>query len=373
MKKIIMTTFFKAENYGAALQAYALQTILRQKGYDAEILNYRDSAIEDCYKIIGIRRENLYLIIRASLGVLLFYGRRKKRHEQFLKFQRQYLKIGSKEYWSAEEVKKNPPDAEIYLTGSDQVWNTSITKGVSDIYTLNFGQDKIRRIAYVASIGVRKFSQSDAEILKEKVSKIDEVSVREVTAQNELENLLREKKIDVTLDPVLLRSRKEWETDISDFIRTKEKYILAYHVTEEPEFRKIAKKLSDVTGLKIIHFECRKKYGNVLYSAYTEGPMKFVNLIKNAEYVVTTSFHGTAFSIIFHKKFWVVPPEDVGSRVTDMLERFEILDRAVYTLEEFKKKKYNQEIDYEKVNVLLEKEREKSLQWLSTAMGEKDL
>lgn len=367
-----MTTFFKAENYGAALQAYALQTILRQKGYDAEILNYRDSAIEDCYKIISIRRENLYLIIRASLGVLLFYGRRKKRHEQFLKFQEEYLKTGDKEYWSVEEVKRNPPDAEIYLTGSDQVWNTSITKGVSDIYTLNFGQDKIRRIAYAASIGVRKFSQSDAEIFREKVSRIEKVSVREVTAQNELENLLREKKIDVTLDPVLLRSKKEWETDICDFIRTKEKYVLAYLVEEDPEYRKIVKELSDVTGLKIIHFECRKKYGNVLYSAYTEGPMEFVNLIKNAEYVVTTSFHGTAFSVVLNKRFWVIPHKPRESRITDLLEKLAIQDRAVYTLEEFKKKDYSQEIDYEKIDILLEKERKKSLQWLSAAMGEKD-
>ena len=372
MKRIVITTFYKAENYGAALQAYALQTVLREKDYDAEILNYRDSAIEDCYKTVNIRRENLYLIIRAFLGVLLFYRRRKKRHEQFLKFQEKYLKMGDKEYWSVEEIKNNPPEAEIYITGSDQVWNTSLTKGVSDIYTLNFGQDKTRRIAYAASIGTKQLCQNEVNIFIEKVSKIDAVSVREVTAQSELMSSWGQKAIDVTLDPVLLRSRKEWESDISDLARKKEKYILAYLVEEDQEYRKIVKDLSKMTGLKIIHFESRKKYNNVLYSAYTEGPLEFVNLIKNAEYVVTTSFHGTAFSIVLHKKFWVVPNGDKASRITDLLEKLQLQDRAVHTLEEFRKKDYDQEINHEKVDILLEKEKEKSLQWLSAAMEEKD-
>lgn len=372
MKKVIITTFFKAENYGAMLQAYALQTLLLKLGYDVEILNYRDSAIEDVYKINSKKKQNIYLTIRSFLRKIIFYKQRKKRHNQFLNFQRKYLKIGDKEYWLVEEIKRDPPEADIYITGSDQVWNSSITKGVSDVYTLNFGHDKTRRIAYAASIGTTQISPNEIGHFKEKISVIDDISVREATAKNVLEQLLVEKTIDVALDPVLLRSKGEWQSDLPELDGEKEKYILAYHVEESPEYRKIVKYLSEVTALKIIHFEIRKKYDNVLYSAYTKGPMEFVNLIKNAEYIITTSFHGTAFSIVFHKKFWVVPHKFTGTRVTDMLEKFGIQDRAVCTLEKFKKKEYDQEIDYVKVAILLEKERKNSLQWLRTAMGEKD-
>ena len=119
----------------------------------------------------------------------------------------------------------------------------------------------------------------------------------------------------------------------------------------------------------MIHFDKRNKgLKNVLRSSYTEGPLEFINLIKNAEYVIATSFHATVFSIIFSKKFWIVPHKTTGSRVTDLLNKFGISNRAVNTFDEFKVKNYNEEIDYEKVNKILEKERKKSLDWLIDAI-----
>lgn len=134
MRKAVITTFFKAENYGAALQAYALEDIIQKRNYKPEILNYRDAAIEDLYNIFYFKRETFYLSIRAFLGNIIFYRRNRKRHLKFQEFQRDFLKIGEREYRSAEDVKRNPPNADIYITGSDQVWNASITEGLSDIY-----------------------------------------------------------------------------------------------------------------------------------------------------------------------------------------------------------------------------------------------
>lgn len=373
MKKVVITTFFKAENYGAVLQAYALQKILHEKGYDTEILNYRDSAIEDEYKIFNFKNGSMYSKMRSLFKSILFLRKRKKRHDHFRDFQQHYLRIGDKGYRSVEEIKKDPPRADIYVTGSDQVWNTSITKGVSDIYTLNFGLEKVRRIAYAASIGTAEICQNEGEEFREKVSGIDAISVREITAKNALARIFLDKPVEVTLDPVLLRSKRDWEADLSEITERKEKYILAYLVAEDQEYRKIVNAMSENTGLKIIHFESRSRYNNVLSSAYTEGPMDFVNLIKNAEYIVTTSFHGTAFSIVLHKKFWVIPHKPKGSRITDLLDKLQLSERAVYTLEEFTAKDFDQKIDYEKVDNLLDKEREKSLQWLGAAMEGNDL
>lgn len=373
MKKVIITTFFKAENYGAALQAYALEEILRHKGYDVEILNYRDEIIESVYKIFNLKRKDFYSTMRAFIGSLLFYRKNKMRHIQFLNFQNKYLKVGKTVYNSVESVKKNPPIADFYITGSDQVWNASITKGISDVYTLNFGSPRTKRIAYAASIGNKDIITEEKENLKEKISMIDYISVREMTAQNILVKLLPSKLFYVTLDPVLLKSREKWETDLSNYSSVRENYILAYFIEEDLEFRKTVNLLSKKTGLRIIHFEKRNRYKNVLISAYIEGPLGFVNLIKNAQYVVTTSFHGTAFSIIFQKKFWVFPNHFTGSRVTDLLDMLEISERAVHTLEEFQGKDYDEEIDYQKVNQILDHERENSLQWLSMALGEDDM
>ena len=372
MKKVIITTFFKAENYGAALQAYALEEVLLKKGYDVELLNYRDEAIESAYQLFDFKRKNFYLTVRALAGNFLFYRKKKSRRLEFLHFQSDYLKVGKIQYNSVENIKKNPPFADFYITGSDQVWNSSITKGVSDVYTLNFGASETKRIAYAASIGSKQIKLEEKELLKEKISNIDQISVREKTAKNMLGDLLPKKTIHVTLDPVLLKDRESWEMDLSDFSAERKNYILAYYIEEDGEFQKAVEALSKQTGLKIIHFEKRNKYKNVLCSAYTKGPFDFLNLIKNATYVITTSFHATAFSIIFQKKFWVFPHHFTGSRVTDLLQILKISNRAVHSLEEFLEKDYDKEIDYPKVDMILEKEREKSLQWLSVALREDD-
>lgn len=368
MKKIIITTFFKAENYGAALQTYSLQEVIRGQGYDVEILNYRDSAIENSYKIYNIRRENCLLTIYAFLGMILFYRKRRVRHNKFLEFQEKFMRIGEEEYWSSEEILDNPPEADIYITGSDQVWNSSITKGISDIYTLNFGIEKICRIAYAASMGTRGFNLGEGKKVGEKISKINAVSVREDTAKSALEPFLEGKIIEVTLDPVMLRMKQEWETDITEFDRRQEKYILAYRIGENAAYWEIVNVLSKETGLKVIHFENWNKYNNPLRSEFTAGPLEFVSLIKNAEYVVTTSFHGTVFSIIFQKKFWAIPCMPHETRIVNLLEKLHISERVVYSLEEFEKKDYDEEINYEKADVILNVEREKSMRWLRMAM-----
>ena len=372
MKKVIITTFFKSENYGAVLQAYSLQTILEEKGYEVSFLNYRDLTIEDTYRIRFFKKDNPYWFLRNFCGTLLFYRKKNQRHQQFEKFQKERLHIGNIRFDSIESVVKNPPDADIYITGSDQVWNTVITKGLSDIYTLNFGKNHIRRIAYAASIGNARLTLEEEKLFQKKLSIIDMLSVREATAKNLLQQCLLKKKIHTVLDPVLLRSCFNWEADISNIKKEEDKYILAYLLEDNEECKKTVDILAQNTGLRIIHFGMRKLYHNPSGSAYRKGPLEFVSLIKNAEYMVTTSFHGMAFSILFHKRFFVFPPSVVGSRIIDLLSLLQIPQRAVYSLKEFLSKDYNEEIDYQKVDMILEQERQKSLEWLSIALGEDD-
>ena len=321
--------------------------------------------MEKMYKVIKINKRNLYTRVRSFISALTYLKVNKSRYNNFNKFIDSNLKM-TKKYNSIDELRNDPPPKDVYITGSDQVWNPEITKGLSDIYTLNFGSDKTNRISYAASIGNNTLGKED---YKGKVSKIDYISVREETAKKLLQPLIN-KPINVVLDPTLLIDKNGWEESFDLDDKEKEPYILTYHVAEYPEYVKIINELSKKTGLKVITFEKRKKnsYNNILRCAYSDGPEEFVRLIKNAKYVVTTSFHATVFSIIFHKKLFVVPHNTTGSRMLDLLNKLGLSNRAFYTLEEFKKFNYDEEIDYKKVEKILEIERNKSLTFLQNAL-----
>ncbi len=368
MKNIIIVTFNKARNFGAMLQEFALQEIIAKKNYSVKVLNYVDKNIKSAYKIIKIEKTNLKKFIKSFASSVIFLLANIKRYKSFNNFEKNNIKL-TQEY-SENEIKKIEGLADVYITGSDQVWNCNITNGLSDVYCLNFDSKNKKKISYAASIGNSKIENNFKEIYKEKISKLDEISVREETAQKELENLIINRKITVVLDPTLLLTKEEWNQKTKNMKQEKEKYILAYDLVEENEdYRRIVETLSEKTGLKVIHFEKRNRFKcKILRSAYSDGPLEFVNLIKNAEYTVVTSFHGTVFSILLNKKTWIIPPKKTGSRVIDLLNKVGLNNRIIYSLDEFNHKNYDENIDYSSVNNILDVERKKSIEWLYNAI-----
>ena len=368
MRKVGIITFHCAHNYGALLQVYALQEMIKNLGYKSRIIDYRNKNILNAYKLIKYSKKPIKCI-KLLYDSFKYYSYNKKRYDKFEYSINKNLKL-SDTYKSINELKNNPPQFDCYITGSDQVWNPDITKGLSDAYTLNFGSDKINRVSYAASIGKSSLGQED---YKTKLSKLNYISVREKTAKDLLEPVLN-RKIEVVLDPTLLISGKEWEKEFDLSNNVNEKYILTYYVEENEEYVKIVNELSRKTNLKVINFEKRDRhnYVNFMKSAYTEGPEEFVRLIKNAEYVVTTSFHATVFSILFHKRFFVVPHKTTGSRVTDLIDKLHIKNRIYYTIDEFKAyTNYKEEVDYTESDKILLEEREKSINFLEEAIDGK--
>ncbi len=368
-KKVDIITFQCAHNYGAILQVYALQQTIEKMHKKVEIINYKNKIIERQYKVINVDRKNLKNFLKSIVSDILFFQKRYKRYQNFEKFVKERLNL-TKIYKSEEALKNEPPIADVYITGSDQVWNSNITYGLQDAYTLNFGKKNIKRISYAASIGNSKISDNEKEIYKEKISIINNISVREESGKKALEQIIYS-PIEVVLDPTLLLTKKQWENEIKTLTGNKEKYILAYVVEKDEQYIKIVNDLSEKTGLKIIHFgKTNPGYKNVLKSAYTEGPLEFINYIKNAEYVVATSFHATVFSVIFHKKFFIIPHKKTGSRVTNLLDKLGIENRTFNTLEEFKNIDYNFGTNWDNVEERLGKERKKSLDWLEKSINE---
>lgn len=368
MKKVGIITFHKAHNYGAFLQVYALQRQVEKLGNESFVINYNDKNIIKSYKLFKFSK-NPIKCMKLVLKSLKNYKRNKKRYDKFNSCINKKLNL-TKDYNSFDELAKNYPQLDSYITGSDQVWNSIITKGLQDSYTLNFGNKEINRISYAASIGNSSLANNEEEKYKNKISNIDHISVREEEAKNILSKII-DKPINVVLDPTLLISKQEWENIIKEenVENEKQKYILAYVVEKNEEYVKIVNELSRKTGLKVIHFASEDNgIENVIRSAYTDGPFEFVNLIKNAEYVVCTSFHATVFSIIFNKKFFVVPHKKTGSRVTNLLNKMQIENRVVYTLEDFKNIDYNLDTNWEMVENILNIERENSKKWLQEAI-----
>ena len=179
------------------------------------------------------------------------------------------------------------------------------------------------------------------------------------------------KDIEVVLDPTLLMSREEWNSEIISINKCNQRYIVAYVVEPDTEYIKIVNELSRKTNLPVVYFEAKNPgYTNVLKSEYTAGPLKFVNYIKNAEYVVTTSFHATVFSIIFNKKFFIIPHKKTGARVTTLLKKLGIDGRIFSNYDEFKKIDYDFETDWSIIEKNLKNERDVSRKWLENAINE---
>jgi len=373
MKKIGTITFHNAHNYGAMLQAYALQKKLKDCDYDVTIINYINQNIIKDYKLTLKISSNPIKSLKNICKYVVFYKKRRKRYNNFLKFMSEKMILSVE--MTEKEIKANCKDYSILITGSDQIWNTDITKTLDDIYTLNFGNKNINRISYAASFGNAQIPSNQVSNYKEKLSKINSISVREETGEKIINDILPNKKVTTVLDPTMLLTSTEWEHEIPQEIKEKKekgKYILVYTKSDNNEVTNIVNNLSNASKYKVIYFENINKYKNALRSAYIEGPLEFVNLIKNAEFVVTSSFHATVFSILFQKKLWVVPHKKTGSRVTDLLNKLGLSNRIVTSLDDFKKQDYSADIDYNNENKLLDMERQKSLDWLINAIEDKE-
>lgn len=365
-KKVGIITFHNAHNYGAMLQVFALQKVLSEK-YETKVIDYRNDGIEKLYKVIRINQKSFLTKIKSIIASIIYYRRLSQRYKIFSKFLKENIHL-TKRYDTEKELQDMPPDFDVYITGSDQVWNYDISANKIDAYTLNFGKGNIRKISYAASIGTESFDQQHEKEYISRIEKLDVVSVREKKAKDYLEKCIQ-KKIEVTLDPTLLMTADEWNQLIDLENKEKEKYIFSYMVAEDPEYYKVIEYLSEKTGLKVVHASKRNKgIKNILRNAYTDGPIEFIKLIKNAEYVIATSFHATVFSIIFHKKFWIIPPKKTSARITDLLKMLKIENRAIDSLEQLKEKKYDEEINYSEVDKKLEIQRENSLNFLDHAI-----
>lgn len=313
-------------NYGATLQAFALQHYLESLGHEVKIIDYRlPNHVR--YELFTPRPGSRfstqiakYPFLRYLLTPISNRGILKtwKRKSAFDCFDKEYLHLTSR-YWTIDQLRAQPPLADIYISGSDQIWNPSYPYWNDYGYFLSFGDKSTKRISYAASFGVDNIPETKCDFYRKNLSAYNKLSVRESSGISIMSKLGLSSVHCV--DPVFLLNRDEW-IDVLQLKRNNKKYILVYDfLHNDKKMEDFVIRLSNETGLKVIAINDYNKtpYANVQIN--NAGPIEFLNMILNAEYVVCNSFHATVFSIIFEKQFVTFPlvGHHNSSRMKDIL------------------------------------------------------
>ena len=367
-KKVELITLQRVPNYGSVLQAYATQKILESLNYEVEIINYFPERMTIKAMLRRIKKKKKKLnnsILMRTIARVIIIPSYIKRFSSFKKFYKN-LNQTKKEYHSNEEIKKDLPVADIYCTGSDQVWNSEWNEGIDKALFLDFAPDNKKKVAISASFGKKSLNNDEITITKELLSKYSNISLREKSGVDILKQLKIDNSINI-LDPTLLLNKQEWEIIASKKF-TNEKYILVYNLNRNSKIDRYAENLSKETGLKIKYLSYQ------IHEFYKKGKMycnpkveDFLSLIKNAEYVITDSFHGTAFSLNFEKEFVIVYPEKYSTRIQSILELLDLKDRVA--IDEKDLKVCEKKINYSTVSKKLNNERIKSIEWIKNALS----
>ena len=349
-------TFHHSKSFGAVLQAYALTKFLRSKGYNAEIIDYKP--INILARKMGLHSRTL---IRPAEFLQNVLGIRPK----FRRFIRHHIPKSSKTYWHRLFLKKHRPKYDAYIAGSDQVWNTKIFHTFDPSYFLDFvpnGDSKL--ISYAASFGE---DQSDEyhTTLSKLISRFNNISVREAHGKSLVQELC-DRDAEVVLDPVFLLDDYSEVTVPAKF---KKPYIAVFCLETSEGFLELARKISEITKLPIVSLgTAETKIG--IAKRYID-PGQWLGYLSNAEYVITNSFHGVAFSILLQKNFYVFPISHRFVRIEELLITLGLQEKIILSPKTLSTLDIEQGvIDYGEITSKLKIRKKQSLEFLEEALDD---
>lgn len=326
--KIGILTYHRAHNYGAMLQAYALLSCLRNNGHDVEIIDYWPDAHRLQYALIKpIVGNGILSKIKCIIANAITFIRRYIRIRKFENFSHKYLNIGSVIQYTNPNNQIND-QYDCVIVGSDQIWrnidSTGKYIGFDSTYFCQNIRPTTRCISYAASMGIIQLSENDKVTLKQYLKRFSTILVRENTL-NELVHSLGY-QAQVVLDPTLLLTKERWNLSLPKERFCSTRYVLYYELMPSKEAMHFAQEKAHSMGCKLLVMDARipiiPKLGHISYAS----PIEFMHAIRDAEYVIATSFHGTAFSIIFEKQFLTIGLKNNADRVITLLSHLGILE-----------------------------------------------
>ena len=364
MKKVGIITFHRSYNYGSALQAYALQTYIETLGFHVKIIDFILKGDFEQYRLF---RTSLYKKQLRSLGAdILFFPYHLKRKINFEAFVKKQMHLTKNRYFSNNELVPLNSEFDIFVCGSDQIWNIDCTHGVEPAYFLAFVDDEKTKIAYAPSLAHIRFETDHKDDLKKLLDRFDVISVREESTVPYLQSIVPQ-KIEAALDPTLLLNVSEYLKMIN-VKACESKYIFVYMLETSAELIQYCEKLKKKTGYQLYYLTSKVNSGfGDGKNLFGISPEEFLRYIYQAQYVVTNSFHATVFSVLFNKKFCTYTTAKSSSRMVDVLEKLNIQDRIYNTGLNIDKP-----INYKAVESDLEKLRYKSSIFLKNALTKRE-
>ena len=376
--KIGTITFHFASNQGAVLQCYALKKYLEKQGHEVSVIDYQPTYHTVRYKskknpFVYARgfwkkfsgkklSRRIYLTLRSFIRCVYMNMKQtdRKIEECFDSFRNKHLNL-TKEYKSISQLRKDPPEMDAYISGSDQLWNPELLdQSFDEAYFLRFGKEKTERIAYAVSIG-KAFSDRYLCQLKNLCADFDAISLREYN-KSAIDAI--GKDVHVCVDPTFLLQAEDYQ-EAEGEIELGEPYIFVYGFESNSSIFEAIEAAKRKYNCRVINGSPTKiKYQGEAEKIREYGPDMFLSYIKHASCVVTNSFHATTFSIIYQKQFVTVPHSTRGMRMKNLLGRLGLCS-CLYGDTSFN---MNERIDYTKVQSVLSEWRAQSEEFLSMAL-----
>jgi hypothetical protein len=367
MKKAAVITCHNIKNYGSVFQTYATSRIFGRLGYNVEIIDYQRPGTDNK----GFREKILQESHLAKKPVLkwifpaILKPSFEKMEKTFDAFLDEYVNLTPETYYSEEDLVANCPDADIYISGSDQIWNSSINGRTERPYFLSFAPDDKIRISFASSFGKTSLENSEVEATRSLLEKYQLITTREESGTKIVNGL----GLDSTaiLDPTLWLKREEWEA-LAKPIRAPEKYVLVYQLHSNSDMDNYIREIQKRYGMPCLRIDFYYHY--IVKSGkhmICPTPGQLIELIRNAEYVISDSFHMTVFSILFHKQFISIYSDNsYNDRIANVLKWLDLEQRHIESYLDFDTLKNH--IDYSTAEILLTEKRSELEKWLADSM-----
>lgn len=316
MKKncVGVLTIPNAENYGSVLQSYGQKIFLENFHVDVTVINYKPEYLNGRYRIINIDFSTVKRFIKSTASSLLNFGNSVIKKKKFNDFRKRYLELKKPDCKKIEQIK----NFDAIVVGGDQLWNTRITK-YNKCFFLDNCEIK-QKIAFSVSFGYVDKSEEEDEFFRKYINNFDAIYTRENYDVNYVRSIFKSESVGYVLDPTLLINESEWDK-ISSKRLIKDDYILVYCFGEDSQIINTANRLKKKYKLDvyIINNSIKRVNKNNYINVRKVGPNDFVSLFKYAKYVVTNSFHGVAFSIIYKKNFKCIPYVGTEGRMISLV------------------------------------------------------
>ncbi|MCA1061473.1 polysaccharide pyruvyl transferase family protein [Rossellomorea aquimaris] len=366
--KVLTITCHDVYNHGASLQAYSLMKYLQKCGHDARIIDYKPDYLSNQYNLLSINNPKwekniltklLYLALKFPLRL-----RELQRKKAFDHFKSKYLRLTDFRYKSNSELRKKLPEADAFICGSDQIWNSLHQNGRDPAFYLDFVPNDKIKASYAASFAINELDNKYKDFVKEKISTLDKIGVREKSGIEILNRLNIKSGVNV-VDPTLLLSKEEWNNVGQEKYR--EDYILVYDFDKSSLIRNLAIDIAEKKGYKIYSVNTGKVDYADRYFKFV-GPDTFLSLVRDSKFIISNSFHAAVFSVIFEKNFIIVNRnEAINTRMRDFLEDLNLQDRLVTDINSLEH--LLNDIEYHERKQTIEKKVDFSKKYLEEALS----